>query len=198
MSSVSSPRPGRPRSASAAPKAMRAALDLALEGGLPHATVERVSAVSGVAKSTLYRRWPNAPAIVMDAFFDEVGPMIAYDAQLPIIESFCQSVGALVEALKGPRGQLLRELLGAAQADPDLREAFVERWIAPRRQLGQEAIEVAVARGELRPEVDPELALDLIYGAVYYHLTVSFSDIDQRFVATLVDRVLSPYLTARA
>ncbi|MCK0746530.1 TetR/AcrR family transcriptional regulator [Chromohalobacter nigrandesensis] len=196
MSSVSS-RPGRPRSTSAAPKAMRAALDLALEGGLPHATVERISAVSGVAKSTLYRRWPNAPAIVMDAFFEEVGPMIAYDMQLPIHDNFCQSVGALVEALKGPRGQLLRELLGTAQAEPDLREAFVERWIAPRRRMGQEAIESAIARGELRPEVDPGLALDLIYGAVYYHLTVSFTDIDQRYIAALVDRVLGPYLTAR-
>ncbi|MHB0774527.1 TetR/AcrR family transcriptional regulator [Halomonas sp. WWR20] len=198
MSSISFPRPGRPRSASAAPKAMRAALDLALEGGIQHATVERVSAESGVAKSTLYRRWPNAAAIVMDAFFEEVGPTIAYDEQLPIVEKFCQSVGALVEALKGSRGQLLRELLGAAQAEPDLREAFLERWIAPRRRLGLEAIEAAVERGELRPEVEPELALDLIYGAVYYHVTVSFSDIDQRFVAALVERVLGPYLTARA
>ncbi len=198
MVSVSSPRPGRPRSTSAAPKVMRAALELAFEGGIQHATVERISTVSGVAKSTIYRRWPNAAAIVMDAFFEEVGPTIAYDLRLPIVENFCHSVGALVVALKGSRGQLLRELLGAAQADPDLREAFVERWIMPRRRMGREAIEGAIARSELRPEIDPELTLDLIYGAVYYHLTVSFSDIDESFAAKLVEEVLNPYLKARA
>ena len=96
MVSVSSPRPGRPRSTSAAPKVMRAALELAFEGGIQHATVERISTVSGVAKSTIYRRWPNAAAIVMDAFFEEVGPTIAYDLRLPIVENFCHSVGALV------------------------------------------------------------------------------------------------------
>ena len=68
---------------------MRAALELAFEGGIQHATVERISTVSGVAKSTIYRRWPNAAAIVMDAFFEEVGPTIAYDLRLPIVENFC-------------------------------------------------------------------------------------------------------------
>ncbi|WP_162619636.1 TetR/AcrR family transcriptional regulator [Salinicola peritrichatus] len=199
MSAVSSsPRPGRPRSATASLKVMAAALDLALEGGIHHATIERVSAVSGVAKSTIYRRWPNASAIVMDAFLDKIGPIIAYDSSLPIETNFRHSVMALVEVFNGPHGRLLQHLLGAAQSDRELGEAFASRWIEPRRQMGREAIVEAVKKGELDPEIDPDLSMDLIYGAVYYRLTVSFSEMDEGFIEAVVDRVLGDYLVGRS
>ncbi|WP_188115146.1 TetR/AcrR family transcriptional regulator [Salinicola endophyticus] len=194
-SSVDTPvRPGRPRSAAASAKVTRAALELALEGGLPYATIERIASVSGVAKSTIYRRWPNAGAILMDAFLDVIGPTIAYDDSLPIVANFRRSVAGLSEVLNGPYGRLLQHLLGAAQSDPELSRAFVERWIGPRRQMGREAIEHAVVRGELTADIDPGLSMDLIYGAIYYRLSVSFSEIDREFVETVVMRVLGPYL----
>ncbi|WP_162619893.1 TetR/AcrR family transcriptional regulator [Salinicola acroporae] len=197
MPDVSPVRPGRPRSATASAEVMRTALELALEGGIHHATVERIVSVSGVAKSTIYRRWPNAVAIVMDAFLEAVGPSIAYDDELPVVASFRRSVLALAEVLNGPHGRLLQYLLGAAQSDPVLSRAFVERWIGPRRQMGRQAIVGAVERGELRPEIDPDLSMDLIYGAVYYRLSVSFSEIDQDFVEAVIDRALGPYVRDR-
>ncbi|CAN5770546.1 hypothetical protein BH11PSE13_BH11PSE13_32350 [soil metagenome] len=41
--------------------------------GIGNWTVERNAEHSGIAKTTIYRRWPNAAAIVMDGFLDEIG-----------------------------------------------------------------------------------------------------------------------------
>ena len=47
---------------------MSAALDLVAERGVAGATIEAISARSGVAKTTIYRQWPHQAALVLDAF----------------------------------------------------------------------------------------------------------------------------------
>ncbi|KAA0015605.1 hypothetical protein F0A16_19990 [Salinicola corii] len=130
--------------------------------------------------------------------FWKIGPVIAYDSNLPVVTNFRHSVTVLVEIFNGPYGRLLQHLLGAAQSDPELGEAFAKRWIEPRRQMGREAIVEAVKKGELDPELDPELSMDLIYGVVYYRLTVSFSAMDDGFIEAIVDRDLGGYLVGRS
>ncbi|RYY50309.1 MAG: hypothetical protein EOO24_66765 [Comamonadaceae bacterium] len=98
------------------------------------------------------------------------------------------NVRHLVNALKGRRGELLRHLVGAAQTNIELREAFLRQLIAPRRQLAREAFQRAIARKELRPEANAEIILDLLYGAVYYRLFVSFAAFGPKFVDEIVDR----------
>ena len=52
---------------------LETAIDLVFEAGFRSVCVESIAARSGVAKTTIYRRWPNKAAVVMDAFMMRVG-----------------------------------------------------------------------------------------------------------------------------
>lgn len=182
------PAKGRPRDPATSQRIQQVALELAYAGGITNATVERIAEHAGVAKTTIYRRWPNAAAIVMDGFLGEIGPLIAYDEQHAIVDTLKINLRHLVNALKGRRGELLRHLIGAAQTSTELREAFLRQLIEPRRALARAAFQRAIAARELRPEANAEIILDLLYGAVYYRLFVSFKPFPAKFVDEIVDR----------
>ena len=180
---------GRPRSDDATRAVRAVALALAYESGPASATVERIADRSGVAKSSIYRRWPNAASVVMDAFLAELDPKIRYRRKSCVEDTFADSVLQLVAALKGPRGDLLRHLLGTAQSDPKLRQAFLDNWIAPRRAQAMAVIADAQASGELAPNIDSDVLVDTIYGAVYYRLMIPYRELSALYVRRLVNQV---------
>lgn len=182
---------GRPRDTRASKAALKAALELAQEGGVSFATIERIAGRSGVAKTTIYRRWPNAAGVVMAAFLQELGPLIEYPDQGEVKEVLTGSISHLVDALNGPRGILLRHLLGEAQKDEALASAFWNEWILPRRNMGKAVLERAVRLGEIRPGTNLDIALDALYGAVYYRLMIPYAPLTQEYVDALVDQALA-------
>ncbi|CAB3754561.1 TetR/AcrR family transcriptional regulator [Paraburkholderia solisilvae] len=184
---------GRPRNDEATRIVQRCAVELANEGGIANATVDRIAQRSGVAKSTIYRRWPNGPAVVMDGFLSEILPLIGYEEKSTVIQTVEATIMQLVAALSGKRGDILRDLLGSAQHDPVLREAFLKRWIEPRRRIGREVLERGVMRGELCADADLDLMLDLLYGGVYYRLVVSFTPLTKDSVRSLVAHVFRSF-----
>ena len=102
---------------------LRAALELGEELGFEGLTVEGIAARSGIAKTTIYRRWPNVGAIVMDAFLADVTRLAPIQVRSTARESFTASMRLLARAYRGRLGKILRPLLGRAQADENLREA---------------------------------------------------------------------------
>src|SRR6476659_1180792 len=64
--SVSLPR-GRPRDAEAGARVLRACVDLLTEVGAEATTMAAVIERSGVARATVYRRWPNREALLIAA-----------------------------------------------------------------------------------------------------------------------------------
>src|SRR5919108_3049417 len=61
-------RPGRPPSPQAHRAILDATLDLLAERGYGALTIEGVAARAGVAKSTIYRRWPSKLGVVVAAW----------------------------------------------------------------------------------------------------------------------------------
>ena len=61
-------RPVKPRSIKVHEAAVDATRDLLAEGGLPAATIDAISARSGVSKATLYKHWPSRTAVAAEAF----------------------------------------------------------------------------------------------------------------------------------
>lgn len=185
------PALGRPRSTDATEAVRRAALALAYEGGIGHATAVRISERSGVAKTTIYRRWPNAAAIVMDAFLDEISPLILYRRKENVRATFVSAIKELARALRGPRGDLLRHLLGAAQSDRELQKAFWDNWISPRRAQASEVIAEAKSLGQLHANANEDVLIDTLFGAVYYRLMIPYAEISGSYIEVLVDQVFS-------
>jgi AcrR family transcriptional regulator len=168
-----------------------AALELGKELGFEGLTVEGISARSGIAKTTIYRRWPNVGAIVMDAFLAEVTRVAPIQTRATARESLSASMRLLARAYRGQLGKILRSLLGRAQADENLRAAVRTRWVEPRRQVAREIVRKGIESGELRAGLDPDVVLDALYGPFYHRLLVPYdsSAISDAFIDALVDSV---------
>jgi Tetracyclin repressor-like, C-terminal domain len=113
---------------------------------------------------------PNAVAI--DAFLHQ---MMA-DAPVPDTGSAADDFRLTLRAMMGfytsPWGAIYAQLVGEAQFDPTERERIRTHQVALRRAAVTKIWDRGVARGELDPDVDPELALDLIFApAVYWMAT---------------------------
>lgn len=168
-----------------------AALELGEELGFEGLTVEGISARSGIAKTTIYRRWPNVGAIVMDAFLAEVTRLAPIQTRATARESLSASMRLLARAYRGRLGKILKSLLGRAQADENLREAVRTRWVEPRRQVAREIVRKGMESGELRAGLDPDVVLDALYGPFYHRLLVPYDNapMSDAFIDTLVKTV---------
>jgi predicted nucleotidyltransferase len=58
-------------------------------------------------------------------------------------------------------------------------------------------VDRAIARGEIAPETDPDLVMDLLYGAAYHRLLQGHLPLNDQFVRALVDAVMSVTTTPR-
>ncbi|MBT0676775.1 MULTISPECIES: TetR/AcrR family transcriptional regulator [Komagataeibacter] len=181
---ASSTGSGRKRSQQATEAAQGAALQLAYDLGPERVTMEAIASHSGVAKTTLYRRWNSAAAVVMDAFLSELTPQIAYRTGQDVRQTLVFALEDLSAALDAPRRKLLRHMIAAAQSCSVLEQAFWDRWIAPRRQAGKEALEQFGVSSE-----EAELTLDLLYGAFYYRMLIPYAPITSTWIQKIVDQV---------
>ena len=179
---------------------LRAALELGEELGFEGLTVEGIATRSGIAKTTIYRRWANVGAIVMDAFLADVTRLAPIQVRSTARESFTASMLLLARAYRGRLGKILTPLLGRAQTDENLREAVRTRWVEPRRQVAREIVRRGIQSGELRPRLDPDVVLDALYGPFYHRLLVPYNDgaISDRFIDALVDTVFAGLEPGRA
>ncbi|MBX6384505.1 MAG: TetR/AcrR family transcriptional regulator [Microbispora sp.] len=175
-------------------KSWRAILDAAYgpleEGGYQSVTMGGIAARAGVGRQTLYRWWPSRAAVVFEAFLDKVnaGPFPAGGDFTASLRAYAH--GFIDLYVKGAGGARLRELIGAAQTDPDLARALTEQWFEPRRAPVREALREAQRAGVVRADVDPDTALDLVFAPLHYRLLVSGQPLDAAYADTVVDLCL--------
>ncbi|TPM88510.1 TetR/AcrR family transcriptional regulator [Mesorhizobium sp. B2-3-3] len=188
----------RQRGADATASILRAALELGEEVGFDALTIEGIAERTGVAKTTIYRRWPNVSAIVMDAFLTEVTKAAPIQEKATARASFAASMKLLARAYRGKQGRIMRPLLGRAQTDERLLDAVKMRWVEPRRRIAREIVRRGMANGELRPGLDPDVVLDALYGPLYHRLLVPYvnSEISDAYIEAIVETVFGG-LTAR-
>jgi AcrR family transcriptional regulator len=183
------PSAGRPRSEEAHQAILDATLELLSELGFSALTVEGVASRAGVGKATIYRRWPSKLPLVVEAF-----------GQLPALED--HDSGSLEGDLKvmlrdyleafneTPLATVLPSLAGERRHDPELSKLF-EPVMMGRRQPLRQALERAVARGELSESLDLGLAADLIVGPIAVRLFFTGAKLRPEMVDPIVDLALS-------
>jgi hypothetical protein len=80
----------------------------------------------------------------------------------------------VARALRHPlASQIIPDLLTEAARNPQIAKTLQEALRTNQRDIGVLLIGRAVERGELAPGTDPELAVDLILGPVYWRLAVA-------------------------
>jgi AcrR family transcriptional regulator len=183
-------RPGRPRSEESRAAVLRATSDLLHEVGLRAMTTEEIASRSGVSKATIYKWWPNKYAVAVDAFLSE---MMA-ESRDPDTGSAQEDLAAVMRGLlnvyTGPRGRVFAQLVGEAQTDPLVREELRTNLVGSRRQLFLTIWNRGVERGELRGDLDPDVAIDLIIGPPLYRLLVDHAPLTEKAADALVDAAI--------
>ncbi len=191
MESADKPRIGRPRSNEAQQAILQAALDLVSSKGFRAITVDQIAAEAGVGKTTLYRRWPNKAALVMDALLQLIGPQTDFPPSTRALNSLRKQLDLQAKFFRSKYGLLIRSLLAEAQSDEELARAFRERWIEPRRQGVIRTLKAAIKEGALRKNIDLETTTDMLYGPIYYRLLLGTGAIDAAFIDLLYMQFLA-------
>lgn len=170
---------------------LRAAGTLLLSEGMSTFTIERVALTAGASKTTIYKWWPSKGALALDGFFHAVEQTLAFPDTGDITADLTSQLRSFVHLVTTtPGGRLLAELIGQAQTDPDLAAAFSRLYSVERRRLAVEAMERAQERGQIRPEVDPRVVVDQLWGACYNRLLVPDEPITEAFAVALIDNLM--------
>jgi AcrR family transcriptional regulator len=187
-------RTGRPRSEECHNAILQTAIDLVLEFGFRAVSIESIAAKSGVAKTTIYRRWPNKAAIVMDAFMLRFGSGTQFPPAKKVTESIRLQMRTMAKAFRSRDGALVKALLAEAQFDAELATAFRERWTLPRRRMALAVFQKAISQGELRSDIDLEATIDLLYAPMYYRLQMGTGSLSDAYIDEIFDQAMEGLL----
>ena len=182
--------PGRPRSEPARKAIYRSTLRLLRRTGFPDLTIEAIAADASVAKTTVYRWWPNKGALVVDAFASSAEHQLHFPDTGSVFRDMSLQMSQFMGILRSPRGRIVAELLGAGQSEPDLLAAFRERFLRPRRQEAYKTLRRGIERGELPNDLDLDLVLDILYGAIYMRFLIWQKGLTEEFVEDICRMVL--------
>jgi AcrR family transcriptional regulator len=184
----------RRRNAKARSAILRAARELLHRRGLQRLTIEGIAERAGVGKATIYRWWPSKAAVVMDAVLEAAGPRIPFPDTGSAREDLRRQIASVIELYTRTKtGRGIRAMIAESQHDPSLAESLRDRFIASRRAEAAAVFERGIERGELRPDLDVGVAIDALYGAIYYRLLVSHAPLDAVYADTLIGQVFPAF-----
>jgi AcrR family transcriptional regulator len=160
----------RPQSVRARESVLAATCALLAEGGLPAATVDAISARSGVSKATIYKHWPSRTAVAAEAFGIKMAKVIPLPDTGSAIGDLSEQVRRVSQFYASHAGTTFAQLLAACVSDPAGAPYFREFFLAGRREAVATLWRRALDRGEVRGEVDVEIATDLLFGPLIFRL----------------------------
>jgi AcrR family transcriptional regulator len=157
--------PGRPRSARVDAAIIGAVVDLLTSGTTAEAlSIEAVANRAGVGKATIYRRWPNKDALLVDSVASLKGPPpeVTGESVRADLVTLLRPIG---RGGSGHAASVLPCLISELNRSPRLHQVY-QRVIEPRRELMRDVLRRGVARGELRADLDIEAVMAMLVGPV--------------------------------
>ena len=195
---------GRPRDPLVEPRALSAALDVYGSPGWSGFTMGRVTALSRVGKSSIYRRWPGREELLAAAF-DRVAVLFELDdrqlRRLPFVERLLTMTQHRLYTYSTPTGPAIIRLQVEHHAEPDTVGKIWNRTI-PQSLVGlQRLLAEGRERQLLRPEASPKYLADALEGSMVMHALgvhsptdASGSNLEAQAYA-IVSQVLGLWLT---
>ncbi|WP_436777370.1 TetR/AcrR family transcriptional regulator C-terminal ligand-binding domain-containing protein [Yinghuangia sp. YIM S09857] len=194
-SPAASGRSPDPRALRSRAAALAAARDLLVDQGLQGVTHVAVAARSGIGRTTLYRHWPDAAALLQDALSELVA-----DAEPPTTGDLRSDLVALLEGsrrlLHQPVSEramrALVERSGVDAAFTSLKQRMYDTGTAACQRI----LRGAVDRGDLPADLDFELAVAQLVGPLFFRRLMGDLEVTSAFVHQVVDSFLRTYARA--
>lgn len=192
-------RSGRPRSEKAEKAIIEATLDLIAEGmGVAELSIEAIASRAGVGKTTIYRRWANKEDLVVDALATLREPLPPLAG-----ESVRDDLIALLDVVRREAGQrrarcVMNVAMGETDRSKRVSERFFKLALEPRRVAMRRVLGRGVANGELRPDLDVELGMALLSGAmIWFSKWGPEGDLPEDLAERVVDHALEGLVSRR-
>ena len=187
--------PGRPRSTRADEAIIEAVLDLLGEGTpIELVSIEAVATRAGVGKATIYRRWPNKDALLLDAVRALKGP-VPEPAGLSLRDDLVMLARAMGRNRDPRVARIMPCLIPEMHRNPEQYRLYQE-FVEQRRAVTRRVLERGVQTGELRADLDIELAMTLLAGPILIQRLMRWHpDLDDE---TLPERVVDAVLAGIA
>lgn len=173
-------KPGRPRSPEADEAILTAARELLAEGGLHNLTVEGTALRAGVAKTTIYRRYPSR----LDLAVAAVGALVTQSAAAgDTIEDKTTSALSLFQQSMGRSGAQAAYLAVAAAAaqDPKVHQRFAETVLKPAERKLLVDLQAAIEEGVADADVDIDFLHDVLVGTLLHRSVIRQDVLDEGF-----------------
>lgn len=181
-----------PRVARTREVVLAATRDALVEEGHAGVTIDGISRRSGVARTTIYRHWPELGDLLADAY-DSIKP----DADAPppdtgsLREDCRRQLRTLREALRSSLwGHVLPTMLDCAVRRPEL-SPHQERLVCERRKITVALVERGIDRGELPAGTDAEAVVDRLVSPLFYRHLMSKMPVTDDYLDELVDAVIA-------
>lgn len=165
---------GDRRTVSTDRKITAAVLSMLVREGPARISIESVAAESGVAKTSIYRRYANTEAMVEDVLErsrESLAPRpLPIRGQEPWTQE--QWTRALDEVLRILILDLGTGTAVALLSEPTSETARIlrEHLVRPRLEQLRELLQMQVDAGQLDPGTDLEVVVDFVLGSAYVHL----------------------------
>jgi len=179
---------GRPRSEDSRRAILDATLRLTMRDGYQALTIKAVAQEAGVGRQTIYRWWTTKAALVLEAIHE-----LAERAARPEPTGDAEhDLRALLRAsfrLAPSVGSAISGMMAEAQHDPEFAEVLQKGLLAPRRAIVREILAAGQRAGQLGSEVSLDLAVDLVWGTMWYRTLSGHAPVDERLAEELSDAV---------
>ena len=162
------------------------------EVGYGRLSIEAVARRAGVGKTAIYRRWSNKLEMVLEIVSDVAGRSVP----MPDTGSFegdLQLLMMIVSKALQHRiaSQIIPDLMAEASRNPQIAATLQKALRTHQQAVGDKLVGQAVARGELPNGADPDLAVDLILGPLYWRLAVARTPIDDNYLTKMTALVIA-------
>lgn len=161
-------QPGRPRERRV-DEAIEAAVNALIpKVGYSGLTMDAVAARAGVGKAAIYRRYQSKAELVFGCLVHGLTPP-PFGSDVSLLADLTEFANLVVWSMTRPNVAaaapgMFTEVMQNDEFAARFRETFVAAEMARVHQI----IDRAVARGELRPGVDPELVHASLVGTAFY------------------------------
>jgi AcrR family transcriptional regulator len=181
---------GRKRDPAIDAAILTAARELLVEVGYANLSMEAVAARAGVTKPTLYLRYPTRAVLVFEAIFGKTKVRQIPDTG-SIRADLDEAYRWAVDEFAAPEARAaIPGLLAEIAASPALAQLIRSVVIGPEYDRVHQQLELAQARGEIRPDADLDLVIDAFIGTALARITLLDHAVDYAYGTRLVDLLL--------
>jgi AcrR family transcriptional regulator len=181
---------GRPREARADEAIRGAALELMAEHGVHSLRMDDVASRASVGKATIYRRYRSKDQLITAAVSGLVNEIDVPDSgstRADLLTLMREAVALYSGSLAA---SLMPTIVDEMSRDAELAALARDRFLSGRREALRAVFDRGVKRGDLRRDLDVELALDVLGGPLFYRLLITGGPIDERLAENVVELIL--------